>query len=150
MPEWYLGAGGEVGLMLGLAGASGVSLGSVIVSTGKPNSIWQFASLVFGVECGDFYNDSLSFHNLVVSMALTLAPMLAVRSQSDQNTSRQQKGNRMILLADVSQSSAALGMVMMGLLGAAGLLTAALGSACFYGVMLAALMIILKTIDICL
>lgn len=130
---WGLGAGGEFGLTSGLAAVSGVSLGLAIMAARE--QLWSCAVLILGIV---FVTDDpllLSFSSF---------------SSTPETTVEQDSGNKVSVLLEAAASFAVLGVVMMGatVLGAAGFLTAALGSAGLYGVVLAIQITIIKAINL--
>lgn len=130
---WYLGAGGELGLTLGLAAASGVSLGLAIMSARE--LLWSCAVLILGIVFMIDDPDLLLFRN--------------VGRAADAAQENQDSGHNASALLEAVVNFAVLGVVLMGAtaLGAAGFLTAALGSAGVYGVTLATQIIVMKAID---
>lgn len=128
---WCLSAGGEFGLTSGLAAASGVSLGLAIMSARE--QLWSSAVLILGIVFVTGDPDLLSFSNFI---------------SSTERTMERDRENKVSMLQEAAVKFAVLGVVMMGatVLGAAGLLTSALGSPGLYGVALAIQITIMKAI----
>lgn len=143
--EWCFDAGGVLGLISGLAGASGVSLGLVIMSAGE--QLWLCTMVAFGIMVLAVQNDLLSFYNLVVPLTMPFAQQLLT---STDTPIEQVSKNNVTVLVESALSFAVLGLVMMGatVLGAAGFLTAALGPGGLYGLNIAILMVAMKAIQL--
>lgn len=143
--DWCFGAGGVFGLISGLAGASGVSLGLVVMSTRE--HLWSCTVVVFGVVFLAIHNEFLVFNNIVVLLALPFAQELL---NSTETPIECVSGSKVTMLLEAALSFAVLGVVMMGatVLGAAGLLTAALGSEGLYGVTIAIVVAVMKAINV--
>lgn len=122
--QQWAGAGGVLGLLSGLATASGVALGLGIMSAGE-------LCLRVGLKLVAADNDILGSINL----------RCAAEGGGSSNP---------CVLVSAAVTLAVLGMVMMGstVLGVAGFLTAALGSSGHHGTVLAGTITILKAISL--
>lgn len=122
--QQWVGPGGVLGLLSGLAAASGVALGLGIMSAGE-------LCLLVGLKVVGADNDILRLINL--------------RRAAEGGGSRSP-----CVLVNAAVTLAVLGVVMMGsiVLGVAGFLTAGLGSSGRHGTVLAGIITILKAISL--
>ncbi|XP_030013066.1 uncharacterized protein LOC115435033 isoform X3 [Sphaeramia orbicularis] len=127
----YLGAGGELGLISGFAGASGISLGLTVRRAQK--TCPAVIALMVGFLAVVAINYFLPSNSIVI---LVICPFALWLLNTTENTQEHIHRDKVDAIQEAALDSAILGRVMMGavVVGVAGLLTAALGSAGFYGV----------------
>ncbi|XP_030013064.1 uncharacterized protein LOC115435033 isoform X2 [Sphaeramia orbicularis] len=132
----FLGAGGELGLISGFAGASGISLGLTVgaMQTDYPPVIVVIQGGVVAIVLKSI----LPSFNVIM---LVICPLVLWIKSMMQDTQVRDYRDKVTVLQEAVLNSVVLGEVMMGatLVGVAGLLTVALGSAGSYGVVIALL-----------